>query len=110
MSLGMWKPEEARRTSNRSRLRPEGRADQRTGMAGGRAGRNGCIQRGRLAAQRARGNPARMTPAERRDLIARYVRGPEVLRAALARVPREALQWRPAPGKWSVHEVVCHCA
>ena len=25
-------------------------------------------------------------------------------------MPAEALQWRPAPGKWSVHEGVCHCA
>lgn len=43
-------------------------------------------------------------------LIQRYEDGPGLLEAALAEVPREALQWRPAPGKWSVHEVVCHCA
>jgi hypothetical protein len=51
-----------------------------------------------------------MTPAERRAWIERYAHGPELLEAALARVPREALQWRPAPGKWSVHEVVVHCS
>ncbi|MBW8772481.1 MAG: DinB family protein [Gemmatimonadetes bacterium] len=51
-----------------------------------------------------------MTPAERRDLITRYAEGPERLREALAEVPEEMLQWRPAPGKWSVHEVVVHCA
>ncbi|MFI5007943.1 MAG: DinB family protein [Solirubrobacterales bacterium] len=47
---------------------------------------------------------------ERDELIARYAAGPEMLRAALAKVPAEALQWRPGPGRWSVHEIVCHCA
>jgi hypothetical protein len=47
---------------------------------------------------------------ERDELIARYAAGPERLRAALARVPAEAIQWRPGPGRWTVHEVVCHCA
>jgi hypothetical protein len=47
---------------------------------------------------------------ERNDLIARYAAGPQKLRAAVARVPEGALTWRPAPGRWSAHEVVCHCA
>lgn len=47
---------------------------------------------------------------EREALIRRYAEGPQRLRAALDRVPEEARQWRPAPGRWSVHEVVCHCA
>ena len=51
-----------------------------------------------------------MTPGERRALITKYAEGPAKLRAALAEVPTEALQWRPAPGKWSVHEVIVHCA
>jgi hypothetical protein len=51
-----------------------------------------------------------MTPAERAALIQRYAEGPSLLEAALARVPKQALQWRPAPGKWSVHEVIVHCA
>jgi hypothetical protein len=50
------------------------------------------------------------TPAERATLIARYADGPRVLREALATVPAEALQWRPAPAEWSAHEVVVHCA
>lgn len=25
-------------------------------------------------------------------------------------MPAAALAWRPKPGSWSVHEVVCHCA
>jgi len=50
-----------------------------------------------------------LTPAEREDRIRRYEAGPAKLKAALAKVPPEAMKWRPAPGKWSVHEVVCHC-
>lgn len=51
-----------------------------------------------------------MTPSERQQLIGRYADGPRLLRDALAAVPAEAMQWRPAVHKWSVHEVVCHCA
>jgi len=47
---------------------------------------------------------------EREELIEQYARGPERIRTALGRVPDEARQWRPGPGKWSVHEVVVHCA
>jgi hypothetical protein len=43
-------------------------------------------------------------------LIRRYQDGPRLLGEALGEVPKEALQWRPAPGKWSAHEVVGHCA
>jgi hypothetical protein len=50
------------------------------------------------------------TPAERAALIERYAEGPKRLRAALATVPPAALQWRPAAGEWSAHEIVCHCA
>lgn len=51
-----------------------------------------------------------MTPDERLKLVRAYADGPEVLRAALQRVPGTATKWRPAPAKWSVHEIVCHCA
>ena len=51
-----------------------------------------------------------MTPAERKAAIRRYASGPARLRAALRRVPKPALRWRPAPGEWSAHEVVHHCA
>jgi DinB family protein len=47
---------------------------------------------------------------EREALIQRYEEGSTKLRDAFAKVPREAWKWRPEPGKWSVHEVVCHCA
>jgi hypothetical protein len=47
---------------------------------------------------------------DRERLIEKYAQGPARLEAALARVPGKALQWRPAPGRWSVHEVIVHCA
>jgi hypothetical protein len=49
-------------------------------------------------------------PSERETLIRRYEEGPARLRAAYEKVPPEARQWRPAAGKWSAHEVVCHAA
>jgi hypothetical protein len=51
-----------------------------------------------------------LAAAERAERIERYARGPDRLKAALAKVPEEARTWRPGPGKWSVHEIVCHCA
>jgi hypothetical protein len=51
-----------------------------------------------------------LTRAERHDLIQQYADGPARLRAALERAPAAMRQWRPAPGAWSVHEIICHCA
>jgi hypothetical protein len=51
-----------------------------------------------------------VSAAERAALIQRYADGPTRLRAALATVPPAALSWRPRPGEWSAHEIVCHCA
>lgn len=51
-----------------------------------------------------------MTSDERDKLIRQYADGPAVLKAALSRVPGQAMKWRPAPTKWSVHEILCHCA
>jgi hypothetical protein len=51
-----------------------------------------------------------MDRTQRETLIQQYADGPARLRAAVARVPEAARQWRPAPGEWSAHEVVCHCA
>lgn len=47
---------------------------------------------------------------ERKSRIDRYARGAALVKAALDKVPEEARKWKPAPGKWSVHEIVCHCA
>jgi hypothetical protein len=52
----------------------------------------------------------RYTRQEREALIKRYEEGSTRLRDAFAKVPREAWKWRPEEGKWSVYEVVCHCA
>ena len=51
-----------------------------------------------------------MSPEQRRLLVTQYATGPERLEAALATVPAAALQWRPGPGRWSVHEILVHCA
>ena len=51
-----------------------------------------------------------LSASERETLIRRYEEGPAKLRAAWQKVPQEARQWRPAEGKWSAHEVVCHAA
>ena len=51
-----------------------------------------------------------MTPAEREKLIQQYADGPRRLGEALAKVPSAARKFRPAPGEWSTHEVICHCA
>ena len=51
-----------------------------------------------------------LTHADRDAFLKRYDAGSALLRAAWDPVPREARQWRPAPGKWSAHEVLVHCA
>ena len=51
-----------------------------------------------------------MTAQERERSSPSTRRVRERIQEAFARVPKEALQWRPEPGKWSVHEVIVHCA
>jgi hypothetical protein len=51
-----------------------------------------------------------LTAEERDRRIEQYASAPGRLREALAGVPAEAMKWRPAPGEFSVHEIVCHCA
>lgn len=51
-----------------------------------------------------------LTRAERDAFLMRYEAGPALLRAAWNSVPAAARQFRPAPGQWSAHEVVVHCA
>ena len=53
--------------------------------------------------------PARRRRARRsRRAVRRRRRAP--LRGVVAAVPPEAVHWRPGPGEWSAHEVVCHTA
>jgi hypothetical protein len=51
-----------------------------------------------------------MSSQDRIRQIRQYAEGADRLEAALARVPAAALTFRPAPGTWSVHEVIIHCA
>jgi hypothetical protein len=51
-----------------------------------------------------------LSAEERAARIERYAHGPVLLKEALVRVPEEARKWKPAPDRWSVHEIVCHCA
>jgi hypothetical protein len=51
-----------------------------------------------------------ISSADRSRFLDRYESGPALLRAAWNSIPIEARQWRPAPDKWSAHEVVVHCA
>jgi hypothetical protein len=44
------------------------------------------------------------------SLIDEYLKGPALLRQAIAGMSREQLLARPIPGKWSTLEVVCHLA
>jgi len=49
-----------------------------------------------------------MEQSERERLLAVVRSTPDRLQGALAGVPKKLLMWRPAPGKWSIHEIVCH--
>lgn len=51
-----------------------------------------------------------LSSSERSRYLDRFEAGPALLRQAWSEVPAEARQWRPAPDKWSAHEVVIHCA
>jgi hypothetical protein len=53
---------------------------------------------------------ATVTKTERLERLDRYRLGAANLRAAWAAVPDAAKHFRPAAGKWTAHEVVCHCA
>jgi len=39
-----------------------------------------------------------------------YLQGEERLRAAIAGLSEEELRFKPAPGKWSIHEIIVHVA
>lgn len=51
-----------------------------------------------------------MNRVEIDEKIEQYGRGFHLLSAALAKVPREAWSYRPAPNEWSVHEIIVHMA
>lgn len=47
---------------------------------------------------------------ERRRKIENYGRAYELLAAALEKFPREMWQFKPAPDRWSIHEIIVHLA
>ena len=49
-----------------------------------------------------------MTREERQQLIHSYGQAYVVLTDALKEFPRDMWQWKPAPEKWSVHEIIIH--
>ena len=51
-----------------------------------------------------------MNKQERNEKIELYGRGYDLLKAALAEVPLEAMKFKPAPTEWSVHEIIVHIA
>jgi hypothetical protein len=51
-----------------------------------------------------------MNKQERNEKIELYGRGFDLLKAALAEVPQEAMKFRPEPKEWSVYEVIIHIA
>ena len=51
-----------------------------------------------------------MHAKERNEKLELYGRGYDLLKAALAQVPAEAMLFKPEPKEWSVHEVIIHIA
>ena len=51
-----------------------------------------------------------MTPEARREKIALYGRAHALLVEALKEFPREMWQFRPAPLRWTIHEIIMHLA
>lgn len=51
-----------------------------------------------------------MNTQERNEKIELYGRGFDLLKAALAQVPQEALDFKPSLSDWSVHEIIIHIA
>jgi DinB superfamily len=49
-----------------------------------------------------------MDEHERRAHVETLRATPARLRTALAGLPLKLLLWTPAPGKWSIQEIVCH--
>ncbi|MCB0103229.1 MAG: DinB family protein [Anaerolineales bacterium] len=51
-----------------------------------------------------------MDTKERNEKIELYGRGFDLLKAALAEVPADAMKFKPEPKEWSVHEIIIHIA
>ncbi|MCM2272860.1 MAG: DinB family protein [candidate division Zixibacteria bacterium] len=51
-----------------------------------------------------------MTPAERSRLIESYGQAFDLLTEALPTFPRDMWHYKPAPDRWSIHEIIVHLA
>jgi len=51
-----------------------------------------------------------MLSPEKKQLVRSFRDGSWKLEMALKSVPAEAIDFRPAPGKWTIHEIVVHLA
>jgi hypothetical protein len=51
-----------------------------------------------------------MTHTERQAIISSYGEAYASLTEAIKKYPKEMWQWRPAPEKWSIHEIIIHIA
>jgi hypothetical protein len=48
--------------------------------------------------------------SELAEVLERYRRGPELIAAAMTGAAGAELDYVPAPGKWSVRQILCHMA
>jgi len=51
-----------------------------------------------------------VTETNRKEAITLLEQGYELVKIALAGVPAEVIDFRPGPGRWTVHEIICHLA
>src|SRR5512142_1835394 len=51
-----------------------------------------------------------MTPAERRNKIRSYGKAHAELKQALRKFPKRMWKFKPAPDRWSIHEIIVHMA
>jgi hypothetical protein len=51
-----------------------------------------------------------ITPQGRRETVELFGRGPALLTEVLRRCPKKMWLYRPAPNRWSIHEVILHLA
>jgi hypothetical protein len=53
---------------------------------------------------------ARMTRDERRKMLESFGRAPALLSAVLRQLPKKMWLYKPAPERWSIHEIILHLA
>src|SRR5277367_6434807 len=51
-----------------------------------------------------------LSPDERRRMLESFGRAPLMLSAALRQFPKKMWLYKPAPDRWSIHEIILHLA